>query len=137
MKRFTTVLSVLSGLFLLYIGLLFLLDPQGSAAGFGLPSRPEHEGTGFLIVKGGRDIGICLGVFALLLTGHRKALGWVLLGLTFAPLTDMLTVLGNHGSTAIAFGVHGAAAATVALNAALLLRERPAAPAVRTGAVHR
>ncbi|MFJ8622056.1 DUF4267 domain-containing protein [Kitasatospora sp. NPDC093550] len=126
MKRFTTVLSVLSGLFLLYIGLLFLLDPQGSAAGFGLPSWPQHEGTGFLTVKGGRDIAICLGVFALLLTGHRMALGWVLLGLVFAPVTDMLTVLGNHGSPAIAFGVHGLAAAVVALNAALLLRERPA-----------
>ncbi|MER7755768.1 DUF4267 domain-containing protein [Kitasatospora sp. NPDC097643] len=126
MKRFTTVLSVLSGLFLLYIGLLYLLDPQTAASGFGLPSWPEHEGTGFLTVKGGRDIGICLGVFGLLLTGHRKALGWVLLGLTAAPVTDMLTVLGNHGSTATAFGVHGLAAAVVALNAVLLLRERPA-----------
>ncbi|MFB7617067.1 DUF4267 domain-containing protein [Kitasatospora sp. NPDC056181] len=128
MKRFTTVLSVLSGLFLLYIGLLYLLDPQASAAGFGLPSWPEHEGTGFLTVKGGRDISICLGVFALLLTGHRKALGWVLLGLAFAPLTDMLTVLGNHGSAATAYGVHGLAAAVVVLNAVLLLRERPTPP---------
>ncbi|MGW6914344.1 DUF4267 domain-containing protein [Kitasatospora sp. NPDC054939] len=125
MKRFTTVLTVLSGLFLLYIGLLYLLDPQTSAAGFGLPSWPEHEGTGFLTVKGGRDIACGLAVFALLLTGQRKALGWLLLALTFAPVTDMLTVLGNHGSAGTAFGVHGLTAAAVALNAALLLRERP------------
>lgn len=125
MKRFTTVLTVLTGLFLLYIGLLFLLDPQTAASGFGLPSWPQHEGTGFLTVKGGRDIAICLGVFALLLTGHRKALGWMLLALTFAPITDMLTVLSNHGSAGTAYGVHGLAAAVVALNAVLLLRERP------------
>ncbi|WP_035847116.1 DUF4267 domain-containing protein [Kitasatospora azatica] len=129
MKRFTTVLTVLSGLFVLYIGLIYLLDPQGAAAGFGLPSWPEHEGTGFLTVKGGRDIGCGLAVFALLLTGHRKALGWVLLALTFGPVTDMLTVLGNHGSVGTAYGVHGLTAVAVALNAALLLRERPT-PAV-------
>ncbi|WP_030055485.1 MULTISPECIES: DUF4267 domain-containing protein [Streptomyces] len=126
MKRFTTVLTVLSVLFVLYIGLLYVLDPQGAASGFGLPSWPEHEGTGFLTVKGGRDIATGLGLFALLLTGHRKALGWMLLGLTAAPVTDMLTVLGNHGSAGTAFGVHGLTAAAVALNAVLLLRERPA-----------
>jgi len=129
MKRLATVLAALNGLFMLYVGLLFLLDPQAAASGFGLPSWPEHEGTGFLTVKGGRDIACGLVMLALLLTGHRRALGWTLLALTFAPITDMLTVLSNHGSAGTAYGVHGLAAAVVALTGALLLRERPA-PAV-------
>ncbi|MGW4897540.1 DUF4267 domain-containing protein [Kitasatospora sp. NPDC004240] len=128
MKRLTTVLAALNGLFMLYVGLLYLLDPQTAASGFGLPSWPEHEGTGFLTVKGGRDAAVALAMLALLLTGHRKALGWTLLAFVVAPVTDMLTVLGNHGPAATAYGVHGLAAVVVALTAALLLRERPTRP---------
>ncbi|MFE9428748.1 DUF4267 domain-containing protein [Kitasatospora sp. NPDC006697] len=125
MKRLATVLAALGGAFIIYVGLLYLFTPQRAASGFGLPSWPQHEGTGFLTVKGGRDISFGLITFALLLTGNRKALGWATLAMAVSPLTDMLTVLSNHGSTATAFGVHGLTAATVALTALLLLRERP------------
>lgn len=126
MKRLATVLATLGGLFIIYIGLSYLLAPQTSASGFGLPSWPQHEGTAFLAVKGVRDTASGLVILALLLTGQRKALGWAMLALTFVPTGDMLIVLSHHGSAGTAYGIHGLTAAAVALTAVLLLRERPA-----------
>ncbi|WP_331770848.1 DUF4267 domain-containing protein (plasmid) [Embleya sp. NBC_00888] len=125
-RNLTTTLAALGGLFILYIGLAYLIVPQSTASGFGLPSWPEHEGTAFLAVKGVRDLGSGLVVFALLLTGHRRALGWALLAISFVPAGDMVVVLSNDGSAAKALGIHGLTAALVALTAGLLLRERPA-----------
>ncbi|MGW1991630.1 DUF4267 domain-containing protein [Embleya sp. NPDC001921] len=125
-RNLTTTLAALGGLFIVYIGMAYLIAPQSSASGFGLPSWPEHEGTAFLAIKGVRDLGTGLVVFALLLTGHRRALGWALAAITFVPAGDMVIVLGNDGSAAKALGIHGLTAALVALTAGLLLRERPA-----------
>ncbi|GIG56203.1 membrane protein [Longispora fulva] len=127
MKPLATGLAVLGGLFIVYVGLGFLLDPQGSAAGFGLPTWPRHDGAAFLAVKGVRDIACGLTIFALLLTGHRRALGWALLAVTFVPAGDMVIVLSSGGSRAAAFAIHGLTAVLVLLNAVLLLRERPSA----------
>ncbi|WP_405068631.1 DUF4267 domain-containing protein [Kribbella sp. NBC_01510] len=41
MRRFTTVLTILLGLFPLSFGLRFLLDPHGAAAGFGIDPWPN------------------------------------------------------------------------------------------------
>jgi hypothetical protein len=123
LKRLATVLSVVGGLFIFYVGISYLLTPQSTASGFGLPTWPTDEGTGFLAVKGVRDIGSGLVIFTLLLTGHRRALAWVMLATAFVPLGDMTVVLTHHGSTAAALGIHGATAAAVLLTAALLLRE--------------
>ncbi|MET7304004.1 DUF4267 domain-containing protein [Embleya sp. NPDC005575] len=131
-KNLTTALAALGGLFIIYIGVAFLIAPQSSASGFGLPSWPEHEGTAFLAVKGVRDIGTGLIIFALLPTGHRRALGWAMLAISFVPAGDMVIVLSNEGSAGKAFGIHGLTAVLVALTAGLLLRERPAAPASAT-----
>ncbi|MFI1383972.1 DUF4267 domain-containing protein [Embleya sp. NPDC020886] len=128
-RNLTTTLAALGGLFILYIGLSFLIAPQSSASGFGLPSWPEHEGTAFLAIKGVRDLGTGLVLFALLLTGHRRALGWAMLAMSFIPAGDMVIVLSNEGSTGKALGIHGLTAVLVALTAGLLLRERPAARA--------
>ncbi len=72
-------------------------------SGFGLPSWPAGDGGGFLVVKG-------------------LAMA-VLLMVAAAPLGDMITVLGHHGSTATAFGVHGLTAALIAVTGLLILRE--------------
>ncbi|MGR7003173.1 DUF4267 domain-containing protein [Yinghuangia aomiensis] len=128
MKRLATVLSIVGGLFIFYIGTSYLVAPQSTASGFGLPTWPTDEGRGFLAVKGVRDIASGLVIFTLLLAGHRRALGWVMLATAFVPAGDMTIVLTRHGSTADALGIHGATAAAVLLTAVLLLRE-PAGPA--------
>lgn len=124
-KHLATGLAALGGAFIIYVGLSYLLAPQATAAGFGVPTWPQHDGTAFLAVKGVRDIGTGLVIFALLLAGHRKALGWAMLGLTFIPAGDMVIVLSSGGSAGTAYGIHGATAAAVAVTAGLLLRERP------------
>ncbi|MFF2409766.1 DUF4267 domain-containing protein [Streptomyces sp. NPDC058092] len=127
MKRLATVLAVLGGLFLVYTGISYLLAPQATAEGFGLPTWPQDQGEGFLAVKGMRDIGFGLAILAVLLAGQRKALGVAMAAMAVVPLGDMTIVLNQDGSAATAFGVHGLAAAVVAVTAGLLLREKPTA----------
>ncbi|MFF4424367.1 DUF4267 domain-containing protein [Streptomyces sp. NPDC001549] len=129
LKRLTTALAATGGAFILYVGLSYLFAPQATAAGFGLPTWPRHDGAAFLAVKGVRDVATGLVVLALLLTGQRRALGWAMAAITFVPAGDMVIVLANDGPAGQAYGVHGATALAVALTAGLLLRERPAAAA--------
>jgi uncharacterized protein DUF4267 len=62
----------------------------------------RRNGDGFLIMKGTRmkgtrefSMGLVIGI--LLLTRHRRALGWVLLMEAVAPFGDMINVLAHHG----------------------------------------
>ncbi|MFI9770233.1 DUF4267 domain-containing protein [Streptomyces sp. NPDC052415] len=73
-----------------------------------------------------RDIGFAGVILVLLLTGQRKALGLAMAAMAVVPVGDMLIVLSEGGPVATAYGVHGLAAAVVALTAGLLLRERSA-----------
>jgi hypothetical protein len=127
-KRLATVLAAIGGLFIIYVGISYLFAPVATAEGFGLPSWPTGQGEGFLKVKGVRDIGTGLVIFALLLTGHRKALGLTMAAMAWIPAGDMMLVLSEGGSAATAYGVHGATALAVAVTAGLLIRERAATP---------
>ncbi|WP_037862491.1 DUF4267 domain-containing protein [Streptomyces sp. NRRL S-237] len=131
LKHLTTALAAAGAAFIVYVGLSYLFAPQATAADFGLPTWPQHDGAGFLAVKGVRDIATGLVILALLLTGQRRALGWAMAAITFVPAGDMVIVLSEGGPAGHAYGVHGATALAVALTAVLLLRERPAR-AVRT-----
>jgi len=123
LKNVNTVLAAVGVLFVLYLGMSFILTPETSAPGFGLPDWPAGDGGGFLVVKGIREIAMGLVIGVLLVTGHRRALGWVLLMEAVAPFGDMVTVLAHRGSTAAAFGVHGLTAALIVSTGLLLLRE--------------
>ncbi|NKY48528.1 DUF4267 domain-containing protein [Nocardia cerradoensis] len=107
-------------------GISFVLTPETAAQGFGLPNVPV--GDGFLIVKGCRELAMGLGTGILLVTGRRRALGWILLTTAVAPLGDMINVLAHHGSAATAFGVHGSTSALIALTGLLILGETDKAP---------
>ncbi|MEH0554105.1 DUF4267 domain-containing protein [Streptomyces sp. B21-101] len=134
-KRINTVLTAAFVVFILWFGTEFILSPETAAAGFGLPNRPSGDGGGFLVVKGIRDVVLALVLGVLLVTGHRRALGWVLLVEALAAYGDMATVLTHHGSVATALGVHGLTATLMAVNGLLMLRETrkvaaaPATPA--------
>ncbi|MFF7176624.1 DUF4267 domain-containing protein [Streptomyces pseudovenezuelae] len=135
LKKINTVLTAAFILFILWFGTEFILSPETTAPGFGLPSRPSGDGGGFLVVKGIRDVVLALVLGVLLVTGHRRALGWVLLVEALAAYGDMTTVLAHHGSVATAFGVHGLTATLMVVNGLLVLRETrkvasvPATPA--------
>jgi hypothetical protein len=123
LKKLNTVLATVGVLFTLYIGVSYVLTPETSAPNFGLPNWPSGDGDGFLILKGIRDIASGLVMGILLVTGHRRALGWVLLMEAVTPFGDMTNVLAHHGSMAAAFGIHGLTSALIVVTGLLTLRE--------------
>ncbi|HEY9331431.1 MAG TPA: DUF4267 domain-containing protein [Streptomyces sp.] len=135
LKKFNTVLAAAFILFILWFGTEFILSPETTAPGFGLPSWPRGDGGGFLVVKGVRDVVMALVLAVLLVTGHRRALGLVLLVEALAAYGDMTNVLAHHGSVATALGVHGLTATLMVVNGLLIMRETrnvaatPATPA--------
>ncbi|CAM5617463.1 hypothetical protein GCM10010329_19220 [Streptomyces spiroverticillatus] len=134
LKKINTVLAAICALFVLYLGLTFVLAPEASTEGVGLPTWSGGNDDGFLIMKGTRELAMGLVVGILLLTGQRRALGWVLLMEAVAPFGDMINVLAHDGSPAAAFGIHGLTSAFIAATGLLTLRETrkaatsPAAP---------
>ncbi|MCE4942686.1 DUF4267 domain-containing protein [Streptomyces albulus] len=135
LKKINTFLAAAFILFILWFGVEFVLSPEATAPGFGLPSWPSGDGGGFLIVKGIRDVVLALALGILLVTGHRRALGWALLVEALAAYGDMATVLAHHGPVATALGVHGLTATLMVVNGLLIMRETrkvataPATPA--------
>ncbi|WP_232385163.1 DUF4267 domain-containing protein [Actinomadura violacea] len=121
-SRTGSALALLTGVGIGYVGLSYLLDPTGTAQGFGLPAVPSGDATAWLNIKGVRDLGTGLTVLTLMARGKREALGLVMLAFSTIPAGDMLTILAHHGSKATAFGVHGATAAAVLASGLLLLR---------------
>ncbi|MGW2864599.1 DUF4267 domain-containing protein [Streptomyces sp. NPDC001205] len=130
LKKINTALAAAFILFILWFGTEFILSPQTTAPGFGLPSWPSGDGGGFLVIKGIRDVVMALVLGVLLVTGQRRALGWVLLVEALAAYGDMTTVLSHHGSVATALGVHGLTATLMVLNGLLIMRETPKVAAV-------
>ncbi|MEU7698463.1 DUF4267 domain-containing protein [Streptomyces sp. NPDC039028] len=138
LKKINTILAAAFILFILWFGTEFILRPETTAPGFGLPTWPSGDGGGFLVVKGIRDVVMALVLGVLLVTGHRRALGWAVLVESLAAYGDMGTVLAHHGSTATALGIHGLTATLMVVSGLLLLRETrtssSAATAGSTGA---
>ncbi|GAA1686494.1 hypothetical protein GCM10009745_33860 [Kribbella yunnanensis] len=124
MRRFTTVLTILIGIFPLTFGTRFLFDGAGAAAGFGITAAAG----GFFPVKGIRDIALGLVVLALFALGQRRPTGIILAVIAIVPITDAIIVSTHGGSLIYALLVHALTAAVMLADAALLLRERPATP---------
>ncbi|MEV4067457.1 DUF4267 domain-containing protein [Nonomuraea dietziae] len=137
LKNINTVLATAVALLVISLGASYILTPETLAPGFGLPNWPAGDGGGFLIAKGSREIAMGLVLGILLVTGHRRALGWALLMEAVAPFGDMTTVLAHNGSVPTALGVHGLTATLMVVNGLLMMRETrkvaaaPATPALQ------
>jgi hypothetical protein len=105
---------------IIWVGVLYLLKNETNAAGFGLPVLPDRPARAWWQLKGVRDIVSGIAVVLLSLV-QPAALPWLVLAETLIPIGDMLVVLGNRGSRARAFGIHGLTAAVMIIAAALLL----------------
>jgi hypothetical protein len=75
LKKINTVLVAAFMLFILWFGTEFILGPETTAPGFGLPSWPSGDGGGFLIIKGIRDVVLALVLGILLVTGQPAGKG--------------------------------------------------------------
>ncbi|MEU4745340.1 DUF4267 domain-containing protein [Actinosynnema sp. NPDC023658] len=134
-QRINTVLATFVVLAGFAFGLNFLLDPLGAASGFGIDPWPQGEAGGYYVVKGVRDLAYGLTALVLLLLGHRRALGWVVLADAIIPIGDCIAVMSNGGTVGYALAVHGSAAVLVLVTAASLLwetRKRSAGTPVTT-----
>ncbi|MFI5622867.1 DUF4267 domain-containing protein [Nocardioides sp. NPDC051685] len=123
LKTINTILATAVTLFAFYLGFSFILSPEATAPGIGLPTWPEGDGGGFLVMKGIRELSMGLMTGILLVTGHRRALGLVLLMEAVAPFGDMINVLTHHGTVAAALGIHGFTAVLIAISGLLILWE--------------
>ncbi|MEU3916428.1 DUF4267 domain-containing protein [Streptomyces sp. NPDC029721] len=123
LKKINTVLAAAFILFILWFGTEYILSPETTAPGYGLPGWPSGDGDAFLVVKGIRDVVLALVLGVLLVTGHRRALGWALMVEALAAYGDMTNVLAHHGSVAIALGVHCLTATLMVVNGLLIIRE--------------
>ncbi|MFA1545845.1 DUF4267 domain-containing protein [Actinomadura chokoriensis] len=112
-------LATVLALFVAFIGARFLISPQASAAGYGVPAKPEGDAA-YLEIKGLRDLTFGLLGLALIAFAGAHAAGWYMLVVALAPLGDTLIVLRHGGTKAVAFGIHFATAVTVLVSAALL-----------------
>ncbi|GAA3303356.1 DUF4267 domain-containing protein [Dactylosporangium vinaceum] len=115
-------LAIVLNLFIVFIGLRFLLQPRLAAAGYGV-GVGDGSGAGvgaYLSVKGVRDTTYGLVGLALLAFAGVTAEAWFMLIVALAPLGDTVIVLRNGGMRATAFGIHFATAVLVLLSAGLL-----------------
>ena len=111
-------LAIVLDLFVILIGVRFLLAPRVAAVGYGVPA--EEGAAAYLSVKGVRDTTFGVLGIALLAFVGAQAAAWFMLVVALAPLGDTLIVLRHGGTKATAFGVHLATAVVVLVSAALL-----------------
>ncbi|MEZ0070894.1 DUF4267 domain-containing protein [Planotetraspora sp. GP83] len=112
-------LAIVLNLFVVFIGLRFLLTPQAAAAGYGVPAKQDGDAA-YLTVKGLRDTTYGILGLALLAFAGARAEAWFMLVVALLPLGDTVIVLRHGGTKAAAFGIHFATAVVVLINAALL-----------------
>jgi hypothetical protein len=110
-------LAVVLNLFIVFIGVRFLLQPYPSAAAYGVPATQDRA---YLEIKGVRDTTFGVAGLAILFLAGAHAEAWFILAVTLAPLGDTLIVLRHGGTKAVAFGIHFATAIVMLVIAGLL-----------------
>lgn len=120
-----TLLSLIGGLGLVFIGGRFLLAPELAELGFGIRFA-ESGDYAFHTIKGIRDLFSGLVIALLALTNQRKALGFTLLLGALIPLTDGLLVFARPEATLTAELTHWLTAGfCAAIGFLLLVRKVP------------
>jgi hypothetical protein len=116
-------LSGLIAVGIVFIGARFLWVPAAASRDFGIPTAasPSTGLTGWLAVKGTRDIVSGLFVFLLMANGSPRLLGEFMLVASLIALGDAVTVLRSGGSRAAAFGIHGLTALVIIAAGACLI----------------
>ena len=117
------LLSSLIAVGIVFIGSRFLWDPAAASRGFGIPNAPSPSTgfTGWLAVKGARDIVSGLFVFLLMANGSPRLLGEFLLVASLIAWGDAAIVLRSGGSRTAAFGIHGLTALVIIAAGASLI----------------
>jgi hypothetical protein len=113
--------------FIMAIGSMYLFTPHQATESFGLPLPEKGPNTHWwLRLKGVRDLVTGLVVLAVWQYGNSPRLTGIILGIdSLIALGDGSLVLASGGRAATAFGVHGAAAASLIAAAIPLIKQGP------------
>jgi hypothetical protein len=108
---------------IIFIGLRFLWDPATAANGYGMPGphAPSAGFSGWLAVKGVRDIVSGLFVILLMVSGSPRLLGDFMLVASLIAMGDAVIVIRSGGIKAAAFGIHALTAAVIIATGAILI----------------
>lgn len=101
------VVGLLAVVFIILIGIRFIVAPGVAVAGFGLP---EGRPRGMTNAKGIRDITSGVLMLVVLAAAGTHALGWALVAVALTPIGDAITVVTNGGRLGYALAVHGVTA---------------------------
>ena len=117
------LLSGLIAVGIVFIGSRFLWDPAAASRDFGIPNSPSPSTgfTGWLAVKGARDIVSGLFIFLLMANGSPRLLGEFLLVASLIAWGDAAIVLRSGGNRTAAFGIHGLTALVIIAAGASLI----------------
>jgi len=103
-----TALAVIACVFIVVIGLRFLLRPRQATIAFGIA---EGSVRGLTAIKGVRDITSGVVPLVVWAAAGSSALGWALIAAALTPIGDAVIVLTNHGKLSAALGIHAVTAA--------------------------
>jgi len=95
--RICYIISFLTGLGLLFIGMRFLVSPLKAEFDYGIVTNTNNDFS-FHYIKGIRDLFSGILLVLLVLTKQRKALAIALLVATIVPLGDLMIVMLKDGS---------------------------------------
>jgi hypothetical protein len=117
------LLSSLIAVGIVFIGSRFLWDPAAASRDFGIPNSPAPSTgfTGWLAVKGVRDMVSGLFIILLMVSGPPRLLGEFMLVASLIAMSDAAIVLRSGGSRTAAFGIHGLTALVIIVAGASLI----------------
>lgn len=85
-------ISLVTGAFMVFIGLRFFLSPLAAEAAFGIHTGITNH-LEFHYIKGVRDLATGLLTLALLFNKEYRSLGWLMLCMSIIPVNDFMLVL--------------------------------------------
>ena len=101
------VVGLLACVFIVLIGVRFVLAPRPALAGYGVA---EDRIRAMTAAKGVRDIASGVIVLVALLAVGQQAMGWALTAAALIPVGDAVIVVTNGGTVRQALTVHVATA---------------------------
>lgn len=102
------IVAVLACVFIVVIGLRFLLAPRAATVAYGLA---DGDVRGLTAIKGTRDIASGVILLVVWLVAGPVVFGWALLAAALIPIGDALIVITTGGRLSTALGIHGVTAA--------------------------
>lgn len=116
-----TILSLLIGFTIIFLGVNFVLHPHAGATGYGL-SVTSTDADAFLLAKGVRDIASGVVTLCLVAFASKRAVALFLLSMTIVPVGDAIIVATTGGAPAYAVPMHVITALVMLVLSLLMLR---------------